>query len=442
MAPHSRQSPGFVQLRHEAMTRLFSDFSVARVVAATLAIVVTLAVSIADGARFRLVGLAILGAAGLTWALLEQRRFRRRGAVDPRDVSRNIGGVALMQLAVVFLLGGIESPLLPFMAAVALIVGLLATRRTSTLLVALQMTAIWGFAWLRIRGVTPNLVPSVFGGEIHAPTDPARFYATATFMSVVLPASRAIGARIRASMDEGIDATITARDEALAAYGEQMRELTAFSAEIAHELKNPLASVKGLAALVSRELDGKAGERMGVLRREVDRMQGILEELLDYTRPVVPLSCERSDLRALAEEVATLHEAMARDRGLRLAVSAPAEVTVVCDPRKVKQILVNLVQNAVHASPPESAIEIAVAPAEHGASIAVLDRGPGLDASVAGRVFEAGVTTKPQGSGLGLTVARAIARQHGGELTLDPRDGGGLAARLTLPRSAAPGEAS
>jgi signal transduction histidine kinase len=194
-----------------------------------------------------------------------------------------------------------------------------------------------------------------------------------------------------------------------------------------------MSSVKGLSALLAQNVgEGKGAERLAVLRQEIDRMQAILEEFLNFSRPLVPLAVERADLAALCEEVTALHEGLAREKGVDLKLQA-IEAKVSCDPRKVKQVLVNLLQNAIEASPPGRCVELACA-TEGGFSTArVLDRGPGLADSIAARLFEPGATTKPRGSGLGLTIARALARQHGGEVVLSAREGGGCVAELKLP---------
>jgi signal transduction histidine kinase len=161
-------------------------------------------------------------------------------------------------------------------------------------------------------------------------------------------------------------------------------------------------------------------------------MQSILEEFLNFSRPLVPLALGTNDVGALCREVALLHEGLAQERGVALEVEAAA-VPARCDPRKVKQVLINLVQNALEASLPDAEVRIEAEPLAGGARVRVLDRGRGLDATLSASVFDPGVTTKPRGSGIGLTVARALARQHGGDLVLVPREGGGTIAELTLP---------
>jgi signal transduction histidine kinase len=250
-----------------------------------------------------------------------------------------------------------------------------------------------------------------------------------------------LGRVIRKTFDGMVRRALAAQEDSLRAWREREAELSALSAEIAHELKNPLSSVKGLAALLGPAVqDPRGAERLSVLRREVDRLQSILDEFLNFSRPLVPLALGSADVGAIAREVAMLHEGMARDRGVSVEVQGDGRAR--CDPRKVKQVLINLVQNALDASPAGEAVVIDVQDGAETARVAVLDRGPGLDPSIGARVFEPGVTTKPGGSGIGLTVARAIARQHGGDLRLAPRDGGGLRAELSLPSGAATGVAA
>ena len=164
-------------------------------------------------------------------------------------------------------------------------------------------------------------------------------------------------------------------------------------------------------------------------------MQEILESLLNFSRPLVPLAMEEVEAGALAEDVARMHEGAAVERGLRVRVE-DSGARLTCDPRKVRQVLVNLVQNAIHASPDGADVVLAVETRDEAVRFEVLDRGAGIAPGVRTRLFEAGVTTKDEGSGIGLVVARSIARQHGGELSLDDREGGGCRAVLSLPRRA------
>ena len=103
------------------------------------------------------------------------------------------------------------------------------------------------------------------------------------------------------------------------------------------------------------------------------------------------------------------------------------------DEAALKQAIINLVQNALEASPPGAAVELEAENAGGEVRLRILDRGAGIEDGLLDKVFEPGVTTKTRGSGLGLTIARALLRQHGGDLALHGRAGGGCTAVLRLP---------
>ena len=221
--------------------------------------------------------------------------------------------------------------------------------------------------------------------------------------------------------------------EVVSANAERTQDLSSLQSALAHELNNPLATIKALAGLIALE-PNRALQRLPTLQSQVVRMQRIIEELLDFSRPMTPLVVERLDLRALLRSVAELHEGMAHDKRVELVAEPGAPIELQGDARKLKQALMALVQNAIEASPEDQMIALTVAADEGSVRVAVIDQGPGIPLAEQPRLMRAGATTKPNAAGLGLTLARALAEQHGGALTLENRKEGGLIARLDLPR--------
>ncbi|GEJ59013.1 sensor histidine kinase [Anaeromyxobacter diazotrophicus] len=428
---------GFEDIQRQELSRLFGRMADIRLIAfVPAALALAGALAVAEPARWRAAFLfaVLVPLAGLFAA--ETLRFRRSG-LSRGAVTVNLLAAVVGQVALAFATGALESPFTYTFVPLAVMIGLFASPGAGRALVATQVAAVWALAGLELSRRFPGLNLALFGGGPRAGHVDAHLLASATVLSLVLALASRAGRAVRGVFDGMLREALRAREESLRAHAERAEELTALSAEIAHELKNPLASVKGLAALLADgAAPGKPAERLAVLRREVDRMQGVLEEFLNFSRPLVPLAERAVDLALLAEDVAALHEGLARQRGVRIEVRG-GQAEARCDERKVKQILINLLQNALEASPAGAAIELWVLPPADGAvSLHVLDRGPGLDPALSGRAFEPGITSKARGSGLGLTIARALARQHGGEVELAPREGGGCAAVLRLPAPA------
>lgn len=372
----------------------------------------------------------------------------RRGELSAKREQLTVLLTGLLQIAFVFAAGGIASPVTPILPVFALIVSVtLEARLSAALVLGIQLPAVWTLVLVHHLGVVPSLVPPAYDGLYVDPGTPGTGpLLGGTFLSVALAVGMVSGRTIRRVIVELAEESSDERARTLEQHGEAARAMAALSGEIAHELKNPLASIKGLAALVRRDLEGRSAERLDVLRAEVERMQTIVEDFLAHARPLVPLAIEEADVAELAREVVAMHEGVAAERNVGL-VTRGTQARLRCDPRKVRQIAINLVQNALDASARGATVEMEVARTEGGGvCLRVRDHGAGLDAGVRDKLFQVGATTKPRGTGLGLVVARGLARQHGGELTLESADGGGCVAELTLPgaptlREAPSGEA-
>jgi signal transduction histidine kinase len=223
-----------------------------------------------------------------------------------------------------------------------------------------------------------------------------------------------------------------AREEMVYRALARARELEQIGLKLSHELKNPLAAIKGLVQLSARAAcDPDSAEQLRVVAAEVDRMESILKEYLSFSRPVEALQPRQVALGALADEVLTLLEARAATAGV--ALRRRGDAIIEADPRRLKDALFNLVGNALEATTSGGDVEVEINEVERSARIAVRDSGRGMAPEVLERLGTPFFTTRDEGTGLGVVVARATFAQHGGSLVYSSEPGRGTTALGTLP---------
>ena len=209
------------------------------------------------------------------------------------------------------------------------------------------------------------------------------------------------------------------------------RERDTMLAGIAHEVRNPLGAMALYAGALAEDLAGRPeAAHVARIRQELSGLSRLVEDFLDYARHRPP-ALEPVEARGLAEEVRELCLPHSEGRGVTL--SARGAGAFQADRHLLRRAALNLVRNAVDASPPGGTVEFSVEVAGGAVALTVLDRGPGLPAEARARLFEPFFTTRSGGTGLGLALARKAALAHGGALVVDDRAGGGTAARLSVP---------
>ncbi len=214
---------------------------------------------------------------------------------------------------------------------------------------------------------------------------------------------------------------------------------------LAHEIKNPLLSIRLQARILEKTCPESAQREIGIINDEVERLSALSHRVGDYLRD--PAGNPSSvDPRDVAAEVG--RRLCGRDI---LLDSAEPGTRVFIDPERLRSVLENLVRNAlesdgaVHGTDAGGCMDmqvgIVVASSEKGVSIDVLDRGQGLSPEAASRLFDPFFTSKSRGTGIGLSVCKRFVEAAGGTIHLQPRDGGGCVARVVLPasNSAVPG---
>lgn len=209
----------------------------------------------------------------------------------------------------------------------------------------------------------------------------------------------------------------------------QLASLGEMSAVLAHEIRNPLASLKGHAQLLGEQLDGASPHQKKVARivGEAKRLEELTSTLLDLVRSS-SVTRQPIDPAQLVREAA---EAVAPARVELDSREAPSAWRL--DGLRMEQVLKNLLQNAAQASPSEKPIEVRIDVERGDLTIQVRDHGEGLPAAALDRLFEPFHTTRTQGTGLGLTVARRIVELHGGTIRAENHPLGGALFTLSIP---------
>jgi two-component system sensor histidine kinase HydH len=218
------------------------------------------------------------------------------------------------------------------------------------------------------------------------------------------------------------------RSDRLAALGQ-------LSAGLAHELRNPLGTIRGSAEMLTRSVSAEndvAREVAGFIASEVDRANSLITRFLHFARPLEL----RPDIADLAQTIDRAVANVAREApGIAIYTNYAPEIPPFSfDAELMERVLYNLILNAAQATAPGGAVTVKMRTAADMAEISVIDRGSGIDAKNLGAIFNPFFTTKPQGVGLGLAIVSKIVDEHGGKIAVESEPGKGSVFQVLLPK--------
>ena len=216
---------------------------------------------------------------------------------------------------------------------------------------------------------------------------------------------------------------------------EKLVALGHLAAGVAHEIRNPLSSIKGLAKYFAERAPagGEAHQLAQVMAKEADRLNRVVSELLELVKPT-HLALQAVDLNTLINHSLQLVSQDANSREIQLRFTANDTLPVIqADPDRLTQVLLNLYLNAIQAIGQHGVISVTVSESGAGVKISVTDSGKGIAADQLEAIFTPYFTTKAEGTGLGLAVVHNIVEQHGGTIQVASQEGKGSTFTLWLP---------
>ncbi|MFY0761856.1 ATP-binding protein [Metabacillus dongyingensis] len=234
----------------------------------------------------------------------------------------------------------------------------------------------------------------------------------------------------------GNDVTQKKRDAEVILKTEKMSVIGELAASIAHEIRNPLTSIKGFVQFLQEdELMKQRSEHLRVMSEEIDRINEVVGELLLIAKPQMQTVLS-VDLKAVIEDVMTLMKSSALQNNISLMLNHEADLFKVSGNKNhLKQVFINLVKNAIESMPDGGTVETAIERSADGSiRISISDEGIGLSQERMEKLGEPFYTTKDKGTGLGLTVCYKIIREeHAGEILFESEEGRGTTVHIILP---------
>jgi signal transduction histidine kinase len=228
-------------------------------------------------------------------------------------------------------------------------------------------------------------------------------------------------------------------------HNERLAALGRLVAGVAHEVRNPLATIRLRVQMCRRDSDNAhVKDSCQIALQEIERLNGMVNRLLSFARPV-QLRLESADLRYLVEERIGSFRDLASKNGVAMTASFPNDsVPLLVDKDRMAQVFDNVIQNAIEAmSGAGGTLSVTLTPQSKSAGnddavcIDFRDTGKGMPPSVSSRVFDPFFTTKPAGTGLGLSICHELVQAHGGDILVDSEEGRGTCVRITIPAAAA-----
>jgi signal transduction histidine kinase len=278
-----------------------------------------------------------------------------------------------------------------------------------------------------LRGLEANLA-----SHIESETDP-------TEIQGIVQAINRLGITLKQKLERESEIEVQLR------HTERLASLGRLVAGVAHEVRNPLATIRLRVQMCKRDSDNThVKESCAIALMEIERLNGMVNRLLSFARPV-QLRLEPANLRSLVEERMATFRDWAVKTGVTLDANLPfQDLPLQLDKDRMAQVFDNVIQNAIEAmADGGGTLSVTLAPQtdvaagnEKSVCVEFRDTGKGMNSATASQVFDPFFTTKPSGTGLGLSICHELVQAHGGDIHVESQEGRGTCVKIMIPCSA------